>query len=103
MAPNHVFGYGRLGDLDTQFEQFTIDPWNTPKRIYSAHGSGQITNLSRQRWPARLAVADLPAPEEAKALPVPPDDGFRLDDHQGWIASPPKLEKARPRRADQLR
>ena len=96
MAPNHVFRYGRLGDLDTQFEQFTMDPWNTPKRICAAHGSDQIANLSRDRWPARLAVADLPAPEEAKALPVPPDDGFRLDDHQGGSPVHPNSRKPGP-------
>jgi hypothetical protein len=27
-------------------------------------------------------VADLPPPEETKALTVPPDNGFRPDDHQ---------------------
>jgi hypothetical protein len=45
-VPNHVFGYGGLGDLNTQFEQFTMDPRSTSNGICWAHGPDQLANLS---------------------------------------------------------
>src|SRR6266436_6674179 len=36
-----------------------------------------------KRWTPRLAMTHFPYPEQPKALAVPADHGFRLDDDQG--------------------
>ena len=55
----------------------------TPVRVIPAHPPNEIPNFLRHRRSARLPVANLPAPEEAKALPMPSDDRLGLDDQQG--------------------
>jgi hypothetical protein len=42
---DHVFGDRSLGDLNSKFEQFAVDPRRTPKRILTAHCSNQIASF----------------------------------------------------------
>src|SRR5215831_16126517 len=34
---DHIFGNRSLRDLNSEFEQFTVDPRRTPKRVLTAH------------------------------------------------------------------
>src|ERR1700694_1766475 len=36
-AAHHVFADAALADVDAELEQFTVDPWCTPRRILSTH------------------------------------------------------------------
>src|SRR6202040_729397 len=81
----HVLGDAGLRDLKPELEQFAVDAWRAPKRIFDAHPPDQRAQLrvdlrSPSQW------ARLPTPVAAKAGPVPtqerlgPDDGEDLQD-----------------------
>jgi hypothetical protein len=80
---SHVFGDGGFCDLDTQFEQLTVDARSTPQRIVATHPADQITNLLRQHRTPGLATPHFPRPIQTKALAMPSDDGLWLHDKQG--------------------
>src|ERR1700733_13906860 len=82
---DHVLGDARLCDLKPELEQFAVDAWRTPKRIFDAHPPDQRAQLrvdlrSPSQW------TRLPTPVAAKAGPVPtherlgPDDCENLQD-----------------------
>src|SRR6266550_6393430 len=67
---DHVSGDARLRDLKPELEQFAVDAWRAPKRIFGAHPPDQYPQLrvdprSPSLW------ARLPPPVAAKAGPVP--------------------------------
>src|SRR5262245_12750035 len=49
-SPDHVFGNRSLGNLNSNFEQFAVDPRRTPKRVFTAHCSSQIASFPRKTW-----------------------------------------------------
>jgi hypothetical protein len=80
-------GDARLRDLKPELEQFAVDAWRAPKRIFDAHPADQYAQLrvdlrSPSQW------ARLPTPVTAKAGPVPtherlgPDDCENLQDRR---------------------
>src|SRR3984893_14964294 len=84
---DHVLGDARLCDLKPELEQFAVNAWRAPKRIFDAHPPDQYAQLrfdlrSPSRW------ARLPTPVAAKAGPVPtherlgPDDCENLQDRR---------------------
>ena len=76
---HHVFAHARFADLDTEFQQFTMDLRSAPDWIFAAHGANQLATFFRHLRTARLASSNLPGPEQPKAVPMPSDDrgGFR--------------------------
>src|SRR6266446_3844344 len=94
--PNHVLGYGRLRDLNSQFQQFAVNAWCTPARVVAAHHPDQIPNLLRHAGPTWLAAADSRRPEQAEAFTMPGDNGFSLDDHQGGFPVAPRASQPDP-------
>src|SRR5262249_50432672 len=77
-----VLAHAGFADIDAQLEQFAMDTRRTPERILAAHPANQLSNLFRHRWTPGLATTNFPGPEQPKALAMPADDGFRLDDEQ---------------------
>src|ERR1019366_5381363 len=84
-AFDHVLGDARLRDLKSELEQFAVDAWRAPKRIFDAHSPDQHAQLrfdlrSPSQW------ARLPTPVATKAGPMPtherlgPDDCENLQD-----------------------
>src|SRR6202171_1070490 len=82
---DHVLGDARLGDLKPELEQFAVNAWRTPKRIFDAHPPAQRAQFrvdlrSPSQWER------LPTPVAAKAGPMPtheclgPDDCENLQD-----------------------
>src|SRR5216684_3193607 len=82
---DHVLGDARLRDLKPELEQFAVDAWRAPKRIFDAHPPDQRAQLrfdlrSPSQW------ARLPTPVATKAGPMPtherlgPDDCENLQD-----------------------
>jgi hypothetical protein len=59
--------------------KFCGDPLLTPGRIVAGHLANQVAEGEGQ---ARAPDAGPPAPEEADRLPVPADQGCRLDDRE---------------------
>src|SRR5258707_2551148 len=76
--PSFVLGDARLCDLKPELEQFAVDAWRAPKRIFHAHPPDQYAQLrvdlrSPSQW------ARLPTPVAAKADPMPPHQRLRPD------------------------
>src|ERR1700723_1102185 len=76
---DHVLGDARLRDLKPELEQFAVDAWRAPKRIFDAHPADQSAQLrvdlrSPSQW------ARLPTPVTAKAGPMPTHERLGSDD-----------------------
>src|SRR5215471_16620034 len=71
-----------FADVDAQLEQFPMNARRTPGRIVAAHPANQLPNLFGHRWTPGLAATNFPGPEQPKALAMPANDGFRLDNDQ---------------------
>jgi len=76
---------GRVLDLDPEPEQFTVDAGRAPQRIRPAHPSDKLPNLGVNL--RATAAAALSAPIVSKPLPMPADNGLRLNDMQGLSPS----------------
>ena len=59
-----------------------MDAGSAPERIGQAHLPDQSPNFWRDAGPAGTPTR-FPAPEGAKACPMPPDNRFRLHDRDG--------------------
>jgi hypothetical protein len=76
-----------LSDLNPELEQFAVDAWRAPKRIFDAHPPDQCAQL-RVDLRSPSLWARLPTPVAAKAGPVPtheclgPDDCENLQDRR---------------------
>src|SRR5438046_3559476 len=92
---DHVFGDARLRDLKPELEQFAVDAWRAPKRIFDAHPPDQYPQL-RVDLRSPSLWARLPTPVAAKAGPVPtherlgPDDREDLQDRRNPAVQPDK-------------
>jgi hypothetical protein len=75
---DHVLVDARLADFKPELEQFAVDTRRTPKRILDAHppDQGSQIGIDLQSPSPRLRF---PTPIAAKAGPMPPNDGLRLD------------------------
>src|SRR5215831_6296615 len=103
IAPAYeILAHAGFVDVDAQLEQFPMDARRTPERIVAAHPANQLPNLFRHRWTPGLATANFPGPEQPKALAMPANDAFRLDNHQEGSPIAPSLRITRPTGADRL-
>src|SRR6266478_6269253 len=76
---DHVLGDARLRDLKPELEQFAVDAWRVPKRIFDAHPPDQYAQLRADLRSPSL-WARLPTPVAAKAGPVPTHQRLGPDD-----------------------
>src|ERR1700687_5215012 len=58
---DHVFGDARLRDIKPELEQFAVNAWRAPKRIFDAHPPDQYAQLR----------VDLRSPSQWARLPTP--------------------------------
>src|SRR5260370_38762818 len=63
---DHVLGDARLRDLKPELEQFAVDAWRAPKRIFDAHSPDQDAQL-RLDLRSPSPWARLPTPVAAKS------------------------------------
>ena len=94
---DHVFRRRCLGNLDTQFQEFTANPRCAPDDVLAAHGSNQLTSFPRNLRPSRSAVTNLPGPIPQESSAVPTDDSFRFNDDQGGTPSRPESRQPNPK------
>src|SRR5258705_499200 len=76
---DHVLGDARLRDLKPELEQFTVNAWRAPKRIFDAHPPNQYAQLHIDpRSPS--PSTRFPTPVAAKTGPMPTHElrGFCL-------------------------
>src|SRR5258707_529056 len=82
---DHVLRDARLRDLKPELEQFAVNAWRAPKRIFDAHPLDQYAQF-RVDLRSPSLWARLPTPVAARAGPVPtherlgPDDCENLQD-----------------------
>jgi hypothetical protein len=76
---DHVLGDARLRDLKPELEQFAVNAWRAPKRIFDTHLPDQYAQLRLDpRSPSRWAR--LPTPVAAKSGSVPTHERLGPDD-----------------------
>ena len=75
----HVPSDRRLGDLEAELEQLTMNTRRAPKCVRTAHLANERAQLSRDLRSANT-VAGSPAPIRPKPSTVPANDGLRPDD-----------------------
>src|SRR6202048_3038060 len=76
---DHVLGDARLRDLKPELEQFAVNAWRAPKRVFDAHPPDQRAQLrvdlrSPSQW------ARLPTPVTTKTGPMPTHERLGPDD-----------------------
>ena len=83
----HVFLDSALADTQAQFQELSTNPFCAPKPILSGHlpdqGDGFLGDLGRTRSGLGLML-----PDQAKELPMPPEQGVWLDDEEGLFPRP---------------
>src|SRR5215831_16982684 len=80
---DHVLGDARLRDLEPQLEQFAVNAWRAPKRIFDAHLPDQYAQLRLDpRSPSRWTR--LPTPVAAKSGSVPTHERLGPDDCESF-------------------
>src|SRR6266508_3608905 len=84
---DHVFGDRRLGDVESEFQQFTMDARGAPQRVLLAHPLDELAQLTVNFGPS-WSPARFPAPIGPKPCSMPPQDRGRLNDvgqtEQAW-------------------
>jgi hypothetical protein len=76
------FRYRRLGNLDAELEQLTVDPGRSPERVLKAHSSDQVASLFINPRSA-AERAGFPSPVSGESHSVPAHDRLGLDDGYG--------------------
>jgi hypothetical protein len=79
---HHVDRNRRLGDLDPELEQFAMHFGGAPQRILKAHPSDQVAELLGDPRAASRRPG-FPPPVSGKALVMPTNHSFWLDDGDG--------------------
>src|SRR6266571_3763278 len=86
-----ILADGRIRDLNAQFGQFGLDPWTAPGGIGLPHPTNQRDELAVDGG-SSLAGTGFPAPEKAKAKPMPSDNGLGLEEEQGVLPARPAAQ-----------
>ena len=68
LLPNHVFGYRRLGNMNIQLEQLSVNPRGSPQRIGLTHVSNELLYGWIDEWTFMLLPPAFPAPVPSRAL-----------------------------------
>ena len=76
---DYILGDAGLSDLKSELEQFAVNAWRAPKRVFDAHPPDQRAQLrvdlrSPSQW------ARLPTPVATKTGPVPTHERLGPDD-----------------------
>src|SRR6266576_5606585 len=79
LGTGSLLGDRRLGDLEPELQQFTMDARGAPQGVLLAHPSDEFAQLRFDFGPARL-TARFPAPIGPKPCSMPPQDRVRLND-----------------------
>src|SRR5215471_3756075 len=98
-AAHQVLAHTGLADVDAELEQLAVNPRRSPEWVLTTHGANQLAYLLGDAGSPRLTVSDLPGPEQAKAFPVPANDGRGLDDKDAGLPIVPDGAQPGPQQA----
>ena len=99
VTAHQVLAHAGFADVDAQLQQLAVNPRSAPEWILTAHGPNQRSHLLRDSRAARLTVTDLPGPEQAKAFPVPANDGRGFDDTDAGLPVVPGRAQPSPQQS----
>ena len=71
--------HGRFANLNTEFAEFTDDPWNTPANVGAGEFPDQILNLFGDRWTAWSSTVTQGCSIVTEAFTLPGNDSRRLN------------------------
>src|SRR5947207_12108658 len=102
-AAAHIPSDCRLGDLEAQLEQLTMNAWCAPESVCAAHLANQRAQLHQDLGSANT-VARPPAPIRPKAGTVPANDRLRPDNrNRAKDGGKPAIEPNKRKRSEWLR
>ena len=102
-SSNHVLGDGRLGDVEPELEQFTVNTRRTPQWVRPAHLGDERAQLMGNLGSAD-AAARSPPPIGPEASTVPANDCFWSDDRKGACGGgKPAMNQTNSRRSTFVR
>ena len=93
---DHVLRDSSLGHLDSELEQFAVQPRCSPQDIGSTHVANQLPNLLRNPGSTNPSPTTLPFPVEPKSSSIPGDDRIRLDEQEAVTPFGPEAGKKDP-------
>src|SRR5215469_6991681 len=79
--------------------RFAVNVRRSPEWIFAAEHTNRLANLLGHRRAAALPMANLPTPEQAKALPVPADHRGGLDEGKAGFPAIPDRGEPCPEKA----
>ena len=84
---------GPFGNVVTEHEQLTVNPWCSPRGVLGGHVANQSTDFGRRRGASRPPATGLPSPIPSKAFAMPANNGVGPDDDQDIPPSWPQAAK----------
>ncbi len=94
-----VFRDRRLRESESKLQELAVDARRTPGGIGPMHFKDELSDFVGDRRPARRYRSALPTPVEAETLPVPAEDGLRLDQDESLAPSGPELGEPDPQQS----
>ena len=79
-----------------------MDARRAPEGIGEGHGANELCNLAVDGRSTGWTASGLPVPEGAEALPLPANDGLRLNDMERLAPLHPPLREPNPEEAIEL-
>jgi len=89
-------GYRSFGDLDSQLEEFSVNPGCPPERISLCHSANEIADLTAYLRPSRTFGPGLKLPKQLETFFVLPSDSLRLHEDQRITPVTPDTGKQNP-------
>ncbi len=86
---NHILRYGRLREVNVEFEQLPVNPRCPPQEIGLTHVSDEIPHCWIDGGTTESLSVALPSPKIPEALSVPADDGLGLNHEESLGPVPP--------------
>ena len=81
---SHPAGNGSLRNVKSQHQEFTVNSWRAPCRVFHDHLEDQVSNLFGDTFPPEHSARSRNhTPIESKSGSVPPDHGVWGQDDQG--------------------
>src|SRR5215471_102321 len=87
----------RLGEIETQLEQLSVNSRRSPRRIFTGHAEDQGLELWAHRFPAaHPSGSRQPSPVQAKARAMPRHHGSRGHQHERLFPAGPDTSQGNP-------
>src|SRR2546425_154712 len=95
----HESGNGTFGNLDSQLEQFPMDSGCAPAQIGFSHRFYEFASIDMESSSACMLVLGQLGPVMFEALPVPVQNRFGPDHHQGGLPVLPDFPQTNPKQS----